>query len=57
MRIEDAKVSAGAGAGGSNSNSEWDEVLRNPRINHASCPFGCGRGQLSMTMILRISFC
>jgi len=31
LRIEDAEVSAGAGGG------EWDEVLRNPRINRASC--------------------
>ena len=30
LRIEDAEVSAGAGGG------EWDEVLRNPRINRAS---------------------
>jgi hypothetical protein len=36
LRIEDAEHTAGGGHGAA---AEWDEVLRNPRINRGSSSF------------------
>jgi len=36
LRIEDAEHTGGSGGGGG---AEWDEVLKNPRINRGSSSF------------------
>jgi ESCRT-II complex subunit VPS25 len=38
LRIEDAEHTGGGGGGGHGA-AEWDEVLRNPRINRGSSSF------------------
>jgi hypothetical protein len=41
LRVEDAEVSSGG---------EWDEVLRNPRINRESSLLYLGKPQMMITM-------
>jgi ESCRT-II complex subunit VPS25 len=46
LRIEDAEHTGSAGGGGGGTDAEWDEVLRNPRINRGSSFSRSGMGRL-----------